>query len=658
MPRCNSHAFLPIFRYCLLVITFVVPLSGCTPPSELDSQWTLLDGPYAREVAALLPLSGLPGRLVAGMANGDVYYSSSNGQTWERRTPADPGNNVYAFVQHPDTPSCLYGCTAGGLFLSRDEARTWRRMRVVEDIKPLAVRCLAFDPWKNRTIFAGTEGHGLYRSTDNGSTWTAANGRNDSLLRESDVFDVLVDPDRPDRIVAAIGTRGIALSENAAVTWRPLVEGRTSVAAAVTRVMIQPGDGSSILYATDAGSMYYSSNRGDLWSPSREATLGDRIRTLDRVTSRPQSLLAGTERGIIASTDFGERWNQVAPGLSTVGVSLVLGAGSPPRWYAFGTALGLQMSSDEGRSWISIDDRLAGATPHIVASDPATDDLFAAIGSSILRRGRNAGTWKNSLSAMAGGTITSFSFDPLQPATIYATTALGAFRSVNNGTSWELFARQLPTAPTHIAAHPWFASRLLGSTPAGNYYSTDRGVTWRECQAFSKTPAVYSYTFHPTDAGAVYAAAGGGGVLLSSDGGISWNAIRYGLDQDTIAFVTLDGNDRSVCYAWTPTGRCYRSLNSGLEWDRYAPPWESGDLVLLTRDPRSSSDLIALVNRQTLFVTSDGGTAWIRIPYTRIPGEPTTISWNHENSRLRAGTRHGGIYQAELAGSLNARERN
>jgi photosystem II stability/assembly factor-like uncharacterized protein len=658
MPQRNIPAYLPMFRCCLLLVALFVCLPGCTPPQEHDQQWKLLDGPYAREISALLPLAGSPGHLLAGMDNGAIYYSGSNGQTWEQRVPADPGNVLNAIVQHPDTPSCLFGCTNGGLFLTRDEARTWRQLIIGDAASRSPILCLTFDPWKNRTMYLGTGGHGVYRSTDNGTTWHAANGRNDSLLRNADVHAITVDPDRPDRVVAAIGTGGLALSENAGETWKPLIEGRTSVAASVTHVAIQPGGGTAILYTTGAGSIYYSSNRGETWSPSREATLGDRIRSLERVPLQPQYLIAGTERGIIASSDFGERWIQVAPALSAAGVSLVLGPGAAPRWYAFGEALGLQMSSDEGRSWTSIDEQLAGSTAQFVASDPSTDDLFAAVGSAILRKTPGAGKWRSSLSAFAGGTITSLTFDPLQRAVVYATSALGAFRSTNDGATWEPFARQLPSTPVLLAAHPWFASRLMLSTLTGNYVSTDRGATWKECQSFSKTPPARSFTFHPTDAGAVFAAAGAGGVLLSSDGGISWNAIRYGLDQDTLAFVTLDRNDRSVCYAWTAGGRCYRSLNSGLEWDRYSPPWEATDAVLLARDPASPSDLVALVNGQTLFLSMDGGTAWTRMQYARVPGEPTTISWNHEKSRLLAATRHGGIYQMDLAGLLSARERD
>lgn len=639
---------------CLPLVAILGPFAGCSPPAEIELQWEFLNGPYAREITALLPFSRQQGHLLAGMVNGDIFVTYANGRTWIRRTPADPGRVIHAIIQHPDSATTLYACTGGGLFVSRDEARSWHRLDATGSATPLPVYSLSFDPWKTRTLFAGTGGQGILRSTDNGSSWAPANGTPDSLLRNAEVFQIRIDPDRPDRIIAAIGSRGLAVTENSAEQWHLLVEGGTAVAAAITHVSMQPGDGSTMLYGTDAGSMYRSGNRGELWSPSRQANPGDRIRSLLPVPSRPRSLLAGTESGIIASTDFGESWRNVAPSLPSTGISLMLGYGVPPVWYVFSPAIGLQTSTDEGQSWTAIDEHLGGVTARRVASDPSTHDLYIAAGPTLLRTSQNAAGWTPASSGLTGGNISSFAFDRFQPGTIYATTTLGAFRSQDGGTTWQPFARPLSAPPTQLVPHPWFASRFLSATPNGNYYSTDRGETWRECRPFAKTPPAQSFTFRPTDAGAVFAAAGPRGVLLSSDGGISWDMTRYGLEQDTVEFVSLDPGDRNTCYAWTPQARCYRSLNGGLEWSRFTPPWEIGDRVLLTVDPLSPSHLVAFTNGRTFFVSSNGGTTWIRILERRIPASPTTISWDNESGRLLVGTEHGGIYRIDLSTPLRA----
>ncbi len=642
---------LPALIPCALLAGMI---AGCEPPAEQELQWEFLHGPYAREITTLMPLKQSQGHLLAGMVNGEIFLSASNGESWIRRTPPAPGMTIHAFVQHPDTPGSIYACTAGGLFLSRDGASSWQRLLPADTSQRLAVRCFAIDPWKTRTFFAGSEGNGVLRSTDNGATWAPANGGADSVLRNAVVYALRIDADRPDRMLAAIGTGGLAMSEDGAAQWRLLVDGRTTVAAAITHVVMESGNGSTIVYGTDAGSIYRSSNLGALWSPSREAITGDKIRSLVPDPSHARQLLAGSASGILISTDFGGSWHGAGESLPSAGTSLTLGPGTQPTWYVYGPALGLQRSGDEGRTWSTIDYHLGGTTAYVMAADPLTHDIVVASGPALLKTTPGTARWIPLTSGLAGGDITSCAFDRHQRGSIYVTTGLGSFSSQDGGTTWQACARPLSAPPTIVVPHPWFSSRLLASSPNGNFYSTDRGTTWRECRPPGNNPPARLFTFRPTDAGAVYAGAGVRGILLSSDGGISWDVTRFGLDQDTIEFISLDGNDRKVCYAWTPQGRCYRSLNGGLEWGRYTSPWETGDQVLLAMDPFSPSEVVALANGRTLFMSTDGGTTWTRVLERRLPTSPVSISWDSHTGYLLAGTRHGGVYRMNLSATLRA----
>jgi photosystem II stability/assembly factor-like uncharacterized protein len=643
--------------FMLLLLPLVSALCtfiGCGPPEEQPAEWENLNGPYAREISALLPLRSPEGRIMAGMTNGEIAYSTTNGQTWMRMNSPAPGSAIFQLVQHPDSPGVVYACTDAGLFFSRDNARSWKQSPLGNRRLPLPVLVLTFDPWQVRTLFAGTRGEGIIRSSDNGASWGPANGDDDSLLHGANVFDIRIDPDRPDRIVAALGTRGIAITENNARLWRPMIEGRTSVAAAVTHLALQPGDGDSMIYGTDAGSIYRTSNRGAHWSPSREASPGDNIRSLELTAPRARTLVVGTEQGVFVSPNFGESWHPSASILASAGVTLVLGPGLPSTWYAFSGALGLYASSNEGHTWARIDEHLGGATATLIRSHPPTGEIYVAIGPYLLHTASGSKEWHNAGLGLTGGMITSFSFDRFRSKSIYATTVLGAVRSDDGGATWQPFSRPLPAPPTVIVAHPWFTSRLLSASLRGNYYSTDQGTVWHECRQFSQTPPARSYTFRPTDAGAVFAAAGERGILLSSDGGISWEVTRYGLEQDTVEWISLDTSDRSRCYAWTATGHCYRSLNGGLEWSRFTAPWERTDVALLASDPFSPADLVALVNGRIFYVTADGGTTWMRLLECRLPSVPTTLSWDHQSSRLIAGTEHGGVYRINLTAPLRA----
>src|SRR5262249_47301075 len=76
------------------------------------------------------------------------------------------------------------------------------------------VDALAFAGTDNATWLAGTELHGVYRSTDGGKTWTAASG----LPSNVDVYALTTLPDNQTVYAALIGA-GIYRSKDGGQTW-------------------------------------------------------------------------------------------------------------------------------------------------------------------------------------------------------------------------------------------------------------------------------------------------------------------------------------------------------------------------------------------------------------------------------------------------------
>jgi photosystem II stability/assembly factor-like uncharacterized protein len=164
---------------------------------------------------------------------------------------------------------------------------------------------------------------------------------------------------------------------------------------------------------------------------------------------------------------------------------------------------------------------------------------------------------------------------------------------------------------------------------------------------------VSSFAFRQTNAGTILGAAGPRGVLLTSDGGISWEKTRFGFGQDTVQCVTLDDRDIALCYAWTAAGSCYRSTNGGLEWNRYTPPWDTRDVVVIATDPLSPSSIVAVVNGQGGFVSSSGGTRWQPLVERSLPATPVALAWHADSGTLVAATSNGGIYRLTLGASVH-----
>ena len=74
-----------------------------------------------------------------------------------------------SIVIHPADPSILYIGGPGGVWKSADSGKTWHAIN--QGLATLNIRALAMAPQNAQILYAGTNGSGLYRSTDAGTTW-------------------------------------------------------------------------------------------------------------------------------------------------------------------------------------------------------------------------------------------------------------------------------------------------------------------------------------------------------------------------------------------------------------------------------------------------------------------------------------------------------
>ena len=90
-----------------------------------------------------------------------------------------------------------------GIFKSTDGGQTWTAINSglvdpVTAIAPLDVAALAIDPDHAGTLLAGTRFSEIFKTTDGGATWAAAN----SGLTAGRIFSLAIDPATPAKIYA------------------------------------------------------------------------------------------------------------------------------------------------------------------------------------------------------------------------------------------------------------------------------------------------------------------------------------------------------------------------------------------------------------------------------------------------------------------------
>jgi len=90
--------------------------------------------------------------------------------TW----PGAEGGTIQALAIDPITSTTLYaGTEVRGVYKSSDSGSTWTAAN--NGLTEVNVQALAIDPVNNTTLYAGTNGGGVFKSTDGGDAWSAVN---------------------------------------------------------------------------------------------------------------------------------------------------------------------------------------------------------------------------------------------------------------------------------------------------------------------------------------------------------------------------------------------------------------------------------------------------------------------------------------------------
>src|SRR5689334_16434154 len=176
--------------------------------------------------------------------------------------------------------------------------------------------------------------------------------------------------------------------------------------------------------------------------------------------------------------------------------------------------------------------------------------LGTAKGVHILRGDKNTNTWESAGWTLTGHDNSALASDSRSPDLVLAGTASGSlFRSLDGGFTWESAGVEFPgqkiwsiTPNLHVPAGHFF----IGIDGGHLFYSPDNGATSREMLGLRELPTAKDWfgpfgpaIFHsilpvPEQTGKLYLGLSVVGVLVSSDGGLTW--------EDTTANIPRVGN--------------------------------------------------------------------------------------------------------------------
>ena len=481
-----------------------------------------------------------------------------------------------------------------GVFRSRDGASNWTALRSFPELPNARLdTALIIRAPASRWLVGAAPG-GLWRSLDEGDTWTQVPG-----TAKLSVFALAAWP-KDEHVLAAGTDQGVWLSHDAGDTWRRISPQTNVDLSAIVSVAFDPAKASTI-YAGTPHLPWKTLNAGNTWTKAHSGMFDDSdIFSIAVDPTRPGRIFASACSGIYCSLNSGLAWRRVQ-GIPGTNRRTYVVAQSPhlPDLLFAGTSAGMWTSTDGGFVWKKLNDFVATS----IAFHPTEKATFYI---STERHGLaatrdqgehfelvNQGFVSRNLVAVVGDE------SHLYAVARYEGSAGGVYRKISPDSEWEtvntgknfdrfavrdgrLLARDEEGSwlESHDQARSWTAASVPVEQAAGDWFETR------------------SSPFAPN----IQLRASREGMSKSQDSGRTWRKIENGLGSDWIGSITFHPKQKGLCFALRGQ-RVFWSLDDGEIW-YWLPTQEPADIVFQSIHvaPAFPSLLFAVSGSRGIFV--------------------------------------------------------
>ncbi len=460
-------------------------------------------------------------------------------------------------------------------------------------------RSVAFHPARDGVIYMGGDVNGMYRSDDGGKSWKIINNN----IVGYGAFAIAVDPSTPDTVWVATD-QGLSKSTDMGATWKTIAnsgpkEMRLTGEAdrSTHNVAVDPSNGNIVYVGTPHGKIYKTTDGGEKWT-----------QVYQRSPASEQVPSTRFQFGGVNGAIFGGFWmpvkfpETIAPAdAGGIGFSIKTEGSTPNDVFftirtADGTAYRSRNLHDDFTpgDWRDVvltakdfilDPEWKSKNADKAATSPATPDWSAVSRFDL---------------ACVGG------FD-VNPAVARMSRV---FFTAARTTDGQTGTADAPTKVTSNDLSSGKAPALYGNAKAGD----------------PANGPIYTVAISPKNPSVLAAASADEGLLMSTDAGVTWNAVGQ---MKRVSSVTFSASVPDVIYAACRAEHVWKSTDLGKTWvDASAGIGASTETLDVVVNPNNADEVYTIGAKGwggMIYYSRDGGNSWTGVE-TLTPdpvGNPT-----------------------------------
>lgn len=489
------------------------------------------------------------GNVYLGTEEAGVFESTNTGLTaWRLRAVGLKSGHITALTH---SGAELYAGTDSGVFIFNGMTgsdRFWNERN--NGLGSLDI--LSLMATEANTVYAGTDGSGLYKTTDKGLNWTAVNNTH---LNGKDITALTRGGSR---LFALVRDGGVFASDDNGTNWFSLNDANTLNKTASTyfsyngntdELMVSNTDGLWLLtsasttnspaYATatsglpmqvhihgvtNSGSKWYLASHSGVFQSAvssiswASANTGLPNNNVSVIVPVDDTLIVGMKKKGVYKTNANTiNWVATNTGMNNVGTYSLACMGDSMMLTA--TEYGIVLSTNIGNNPVLINNGLTDSL-HVNDVEIAENMFWAATTSSGVFMSNNMGqSWSAQNTGLSNMHIKKIIYGS---GRIFIIDSDGIiFQSGTSNVSWTQITNGLPSNPAATSLAFFGNNLLLGTYGNGVWVKHRDSANWNAFNTGLSDMNVTSVTYA---AGKVYAGTDGSGVFVSNDGTAGWAA--------------------------------------------------------------------------------------------------------------------------------------